>query len=194
MYLGKWRKGTPKGRHHKRSNTTFGSEIEGKKICCNTVSKDYFKDAESRAEYGEMNVQRIHLQIDQLEDELIGQKQKCKAINDELQQTFNDMVQMYWRWQEQHRNHLSTMKLPIYLWKYCFYTFYFSEAYYLPIQDSIHDPINYLKYFAMFFGLLFSIQSKYEFYFNSQGKLNTADFCSMLAKCFGLLLTKRGLS
>merc|ERR1719370_2640260 len=29
------------------------------------------KDAESRAEYGEMNVQRIHLQIDQLEDELI---------------------------------------------------------------------------------------------------------------------------
>merc|ERR1719186_350784 len=53
------------------------------------------KDAESRAEYGEMNVQRIHLQIDQLEDELIGQKQKCKAINNELQQTFNDMVQMY---------------------------------------------------------------------------------------------------
>merc|ERR1711874_39467 len=49
------------------------------------------KDAESRAEYGEMNVQRIHLQ----EDELIGQKQKCKAINDELQQTFNDMVQNY---------------------------------------------------------------------------------------------------
>merc|ERR1719414_2163081 len=53
------------------------------------------KDAESRAEYGEMNVQRIHLQIDQLEDELIAQKQKSKAINDELQQTFNDMVQNY---------------------------------------------------------------------------------------------------
>ena len=55
----------------------------------------FSQDAESRAEYGEMNVQRIHLQIDQLEDELIGQKQKCKAINDELQQTFNDMVQNY---------------------------------------------------------------------------------------------------
>ena len=54
-----------------------------------------WQDAESRAEYGEMNVQRIHLQIDQLEDELIGQKQKCKAINDELQQTFNDMVEQY---------------------------------------------------------------------------------------------------
>jgi len=53
------------------------------------------KDAESRAEYGEMNVQRIHLQIDQLEDDLISQKQKCQAINDELQSTFNDMVQMY---------------------------------------------------------------------------------------------------
>ena len=53
------------------------------------------KDAESRAEYGEMNVQRIHLQIDQLEDELIAQKLKCKALNDELQSTFNDMVQMY---------------------------------------------------------------------------------------------------
>merc|ERR1712211_171001 len=52
------------------------------------------KDAESRAEYGEMNVQRIHLQIDQLEDELIAQKQKSKAINDELQDAFNDMVQM----------------------------------------------------------------------------------------------------
>ena len=55
----------------------------------------HLQDAESRAEYGEMNVQRIHLQIDQLEDELIGQKQKCKAINDELQQTFNDMVEQY---------------------------------------------------------------------------------------------------
>ena len=53
-----------------------------------------FKDAESRAEYGEMNVQRIHLQIDQLEDELIAQKQKSKAINDELQEAFNDMVQI----------------------------------------------------------------------------------------------------
>ena len=54
----------------------------------------YFQDAESRAEYGEMNVQRIHLQIDQLEDELIAQKQKSKAINDELQEAFNDMVQI----------------------------------------------------------------------------------------------------
>ena len=53
-----------------------------------------FQDAESRAEYGEMNVQRIHLQIDQLEDELIAQKQKSKAINDELQEAFNDMVQI----------------------------------------------------------------------------------------------------
>ena len=41
-----------------------------------------------------MNVQRIHLQIDQLEDELISQKQKSKAINDELQEAFNDMVQI----------------------------------------------------------------------------------------------------
>ena len=56
--------------------------------------KYYFQDAESRAEYGEMNVQRIHLQIDQLEDELIAQKQKSKAINDELQEAFNDMVQI----------------------------------------------------------------------------------------------------
>ena len=53
------------------------------------------QDAESRAEYGEMNVQRIHLQIDQLEDELIAQKLKSKAINDDLQEAFNDMVQMY---------------------------------------------------------------------------------------------------
>merc|ERR1712147_325345 len=52
------------------------------------------KDAESRAEYGEMNVQRIHLQIDQLEDELIAQKLKSKAINDDLQEAFNDMVQI----------------------------------------------------------------------------------------------------
>ena len=52
------------------------------------------QDAESRAEYGEMNVQRIHLQIDQLEDELIAQKLKSKAINDDLQEAFNDMVQI----------------------------------------------------------------------------------------------------
>ena len=56
---------------------------------------NFLQDAESRAEYGEMNVQRIHLQIDQLEDELIAQKLKSKAINDDLQEAFNDMVQMY---------------------------------------------------------------------------------------------------
>ena len=42
-----------------------------------------------------MNVQRIHLQIDQLEDELIAQKLKSKAINDDLQEAFNDMVQIW---------------------------------------------------------------------------------------------------
>ena len=67
------------------------------------------QDAESRAEYGEMNVQRIHLQIDQLEDELIGQKQKCKAINDELQQTFNDMVQNYWQPPSSNTTHYPTI-------------------------------------------------------------------------------------
>ena len=85
-------------------------------------NKDKFliQDAESRAEYGEMNVQRIHLQIDQLEDELIGQKQKCKAINDELQQTFNDMVNMYWEnfWQDmssQETTHFEYKELFIYV-------------------------------------------------------------------------------
>ena len=73
-----------------------------------------WQDAESRAEYGEMNVQRIHLQIDQLEDELIGQKQKCKAINDELQQTFNDMVEQYWP-----LPYSSTILLEIYLYFIC---------------------------------------------------------------------------
>ena len=65
------------------------------KVLLYSVHDIYVQDAERRAEYGEMNVQRIHLQIDQLEDELIAQKLKCKAINDELQQTFTEMSQLY---------------------------------------------------------------------------------------------------
>ena len=65
------------------------------KVSLYSVHVIYVQDAERRAEYGEMNVQRIHLQIDQLEDELIAQKLKCKAINDELQQTFTEMSQLY---------------------------------------------------------------------------------------------------
>ena len=69
--------------------------VHDMKVSLYSLHDIYVQDAERRAEYGEMNVQRIHLQIDQLEDELIAQKLKCKAINDELQQTFTEMSQLY---------------------------------------------------------------------------------------------------
>merc|ERR1719281_1784781 len=49
------------------------------------------KQAEARAEFAERSVQKLQKEVDRLEDELSTEKEKFKAISDELDQTFAEM-------------------------------------------------------------------------------------------------------
>ena len=49
------------------------------------------KATETRAENAEMNIQRLNIRIDQVEDDLLAEKLKIKAISDDLDGTFRDM-------------------------------------------------------------------------------------------------------
>ena len=53
------------------------------------------KQAESRSEYAEMNISKLHLRIDDLEDEIIREKMKINAVSGQLDDTFTEMLQRY---------------------------------------------------------------------------------------------------
>merc|ERR1712180_6626 len=52
------------------------------------------KMSEYRGEQAEMNIQRMNVRIDQVEEDLLGEKFKIKKISDDLNQTFEDMINM----------------------------------------------------------------------------------------------------
>ena len=54
-----------------------------------------FKDAETRYEFGEMNITKLNQRIDDIEDEIYREKLKIKKVSDELGETFDDMLQNY---------------------------------------------------------------------------------------------------
>merc|ERR1712228_633278 len=47
-----------------------------------------------RGEKAEMNIQRLNVRIDQVEEDLLNEKYKIKRISDDLNQTFEDMINM----------------------------------------------------------------------------------------------------
>jgi len=53
---------------------------------------DRLKAAEWREENATMNIQRLNVRIDQIEEDLLSEKLKIKAISDDLDKTFNDML------------------------------------------------------------------------------------------------------
>merc|ERR1711988_1686462 len=53
------------------------------------------KIAEARYEYGEMNISKLNLRIDDIEDEIYREKLKIKKTADELNDTFDDMLANY---------------------------------------------------------------------------------------------------
>merc|ERR1712045_810109 len=53
------------------------------------------KLAEARYEYGEMNISKLNLRIDDIEDEVYREKLKIKKVSDELNDTFDDMLNNY---------------------------------------------------------------------------------------------------
>merc|ERR1712107_160917 len=48
-------------------------------------------DVTARAEFAEKSVQKLQKEVDRLEDELVGEQEKFKAITEELEQTFAEM-------------------------------------------------------------------------------------------------------
>merc|ERR1719374_210468 len=54
-----------------------------------------FKAAEARFEYGEMNITKLNMKIDDIEDEIYREKLKIKKCSDELDETFDDMIANY---------------------------------------------------------------------------------------------------
>merc|ERR1719454_465726 len=51
--------------------------------------------ARRREEYAEMNITKLHLRIDELEDEIIREKLKINAVSGQLDDTFNEMLNKY---------------------------------------------------------------------------------------------------
>merc|ERR1711990_1133944 len=49
------------------------------------------KQAEARAEFAEKSVLKLQKEVDRLEDELVSEQEKYKAITEELEQTFAEM-------------------------------------------------------------------------------------------------------
>merc|ERR1719427_2313388 len=56
--------------------------------------RNKLKASEYLGEQAEMNIQRLNVRIDQTEEDLLGEKMKIKKISDELNQTFEDMLNM----------------------------------------------------------------------------------------------------
>ena len=52
------------------------------------------KRSEYRGEQAEMNVQRLNVRIVQVEADLLGEKYKIRKISDDLNQVFDDMINM----------------------------------------------------------------------------------------------------
>ena len=50
------------------------------------------KVAETRDENATMNIGRLNIKIDQIEESLLGEKLKIKKVSDDLNQTFDDML------------------------------------------------------------------------------------------------------
>jgi len=59
-----------------------------------TDLRNKLKLSEYRGEQAEMNIQRMNVRIDQVEEDLLGEKYKIKKVSDDLNQTFEDMINM----------------------------------------------------------------------------------------------------
>merc|ERR1711902_155807 len=52
------------------------------------------KRAVNRDESATMNIQRLNIKIDQIEEDLLNEKMKIKHISDDLGSTFDDMIRL----------------------------------------------------------------------------------------------------
>ena len=54
-----------------------------------------YKAAEARFEYGEMNITKLNHKIDEIEDKIYREKMKIKKCSDQLDETFDEMINHY---------------------------------------------------------------------------------------------------
>jgi tropomyosin-1 len=52
------------------------------------------QEAEGRAEFAERSVQKLQKEVDRLEDDLVGEKEKNKLLQDEMEATLHDIQNM----------------------------------------------------------------------------------------------------
>jgi tropomyosin-1 len=55
------------------------------------VLSSRLKEAETRAEFAERSVQKLQKEVDRIEDDLVHEKERYKAISEELDQTFQEL-------------------------------------------------------------------------------------------------------
>merc|ERR1711997_1380474 len=55
---------------------------------------ELLKAAENREENAIMNIQRLNIRIDQIEEDLLAEKLKIKRVSDDLDSTFDDMLRL----------------------------------------------------------------------------------------------------
>ena len=55
---------------------------------------DSLKASQNREENATMNIQRLNIRIDQIEEDLLNEKLKIKSVSDDLDSTFTDMLRL----------------------------------------------------------------------------------------------------
>ena len=55
---------------------------------------DALKFVENREENATMNIQRLNIRIDQVEEDLLNEKLRIKSVSDDLDSTFTDMLRL----------------------------------------------------------------------------------------------------
>jgi len=96
------------------------------------------KQAEARAEFAERSVQKLQKEVDRLEDELVHEKEKFKAISDELDQTFAEMSGYWENAASFHYYNGPTTSLLLYN---------FSEAFFLPsVYNVPKSPTTFISF------------------------------------------------
>merc|ERR1712133_196012 len=78
-----------------RQTTKMASDNEQKLKDKILQIQQKYKAAEGRFEYGEMNITKLNQRIDDIEDEIYREKLKIKRCQDELGDTFDDMLDNY---------------------------------------------------------------------------------------------------
>ena len=58
-----------------------------------SIIANKLKMTDNKTEYGEKSIRKLNHRIDEIEDDIVRQKQKIMKISNELNETFDDMIE-----------------------------------------------------------------------------------------------------